>query len=797
MGLDGQSSSGEQRFGVMLRHYRALAGMSQEALAQRAGLSRRGIADLERGARNSPYPDTARRLADALQLGPEDRDEFMAACGRDPRAARYSLPIEPSPIVGRQPELADLDVRARTSRLLTLTGPGGVGKTRLALELARELAAVHRDGAVLVDLAPVVDGAIVSATVAATLGVIPPTVERVREHLHSKQLVLVLDNCEHLVSQCALLVDELLRDAADLRVLATSREPLRIPGETVWVVPPLTIGDSVAFLSRQAQAAGAPAFSSDEANVVRHICRQLEGLPLAIELAAAHVPALGVAQVAELLADRLDFLARGARNAPPRHRTLRAALDWSFTLLDPTEQRVMTRLASFKGGWTLDAACDVCVDDELSRGVVVVALEGLVEKSLVTVEDTGGGRRYRFLETVHEYAAVHLGGAADADIIRDRHAAYFLTLAGEGSATRLGIPYPGDMKGLRGEIANLRVALQWFLEGERLETGLNMCQVLSGFWLAQGFLLEGEEWFSRYLERADELTSPAVAAGLYSWGRIAEYGGDLDRALGLIERSRSMSSEFDDRTVWCRATCGVGDLMLHRSKYIEAIELYESALRAADTAGGLAEKAQAMLSLSRATRLMGDSQHAALLLEQALALQRQRGDRWGVAYALNEMAMHARRDGRLDEALRLLEESHVLWRQSGTRMGERASVMNLALVSLELGRVRRAAELSRQGLELSQEIGETGSAASVRCLEIAAQTLGGLGAMATAVQLIAAAADRRSQLDVPRPPMEESEILRLLSAAQAQLGKLDEAPVLDVRDAIELAVDELMKYLES
>lgn len=809
MGLDERSSGSRQRFGVVLRRYRALAGMSQEALAQQAGLSRRGIADLERGARNSPYPDTARRLADALKLSSVNRDEFMAACRRDTSGSsvRYSLPIELSPIVGRQTELAELAGLASTSRLLTLTGPAGVGKTRLALELAAELEPSYRDGAVLVDLAPVADDSIVAATVAATLGLIPApgqtASERVREHVHSRQLALVLDNCEHLLTACAELVDGLLRDAAGLRILATSREPMRIHGETVWVVRPLNKSDAVALLSRQAQAAGAADFTRDEADIVSQVCGRLEGLPLAIELAAAHIPALGVTQVAELLADRLDFLARGRRDAPPRHRTLRAALDWSFALLDTTEQRVMSRLASFSGGWNLDAARDVCAYGDISRAAVVTALEGLIEKSVVAVEDAAGERRYRFLETIREYAAERLADAVDAATVGDRHAQHFVDLAEAGASTRLGIRYPSEVGRLRLETANLRGALRWLLQGERLDAGLELCQALSGFWLSQGFLLEGEEWFGRFLDRAGRRPSPAVAAGLYSWGRLAEYRGDLDQALELIERSRSMSSTIDDKTVWSRACCGLGDLVLHHSKYAEALELYQSAAETADSAGSEPERAQAMLGLARVTGLMGDPQQSMSWLEQALILERHLGDRWGVAYVLNEMGLQARRAGRLDEALTVLEESHVLWRQSGTRMGERAGVMNLALVTLELGRVERAAELARNSLELSQEISDTGSTASVRCIEVAAQALGGLGATATAVRLIATATKRRSQLDAPRPSTEETEISRLLGGARDRLAESEFDAAwsgghdLTIRDAVGLAAEKLTECLET
>ena len=341
--------------------------------------------------------------------------------------------LEPAPIVGRRAELGEAGRLAAAGRLLTLTGPPGIGKSRLALELAHRTESEYRDGAVAVDLAPVPDATFVAVTVATAVGArLSPgraAAEIVREHVHARQLLLVLDNCEHLVTACAQLADALLRDAPGVRILTTSRESLRIHGEVVWAVPPLTAEDAAALLTREALAAGASAFTSDELDLIRDLCVSLEGIPLAVQLAAARVPALGIAQVAELLDDRLGFLAGRSRVDPPRHRTMRAALDWSFQLLNPTEQRVMARLATFAGGWNLEAARDVCGRGGISHIAVMEALEGLVEKSVVGVEDSSGDRRYRFLETVREYATERLEAGSEVVATRDRHAAYFLALS--------------------------------------------------------------------------------------------------------------------------------------------------------------------------------------------------------------------------------------------------------------------------------------------------------------------------------------------------------------------------------
>ena len=810
MGQRGDGARGEQRFGDVLRHYRAVAGLTQEGLAERAGLSRRGIADLERGARRFPYPDTARRLADALDLDSTNRALFMLA-SRSERSGdlwpRYTLPLEPAPIVGRQAELREAGRLAAAGRLLTLTGPPGIGKSRIAFELAHRTESEYRDGAVAVDLAPVPDDTFVSVTVATALGArMTPgraAAEIVREHVHARQLLLVLDNCEHLVSACAQVADAMLRDAPDVRILITSRESLRIHGEVVWAVPPMTAEDAAALLTREALAAGASAFTSDELESIRDLGARLEGVPLAIQLAAARVPALGVAQVAKLLDDRLGFLAGGSRVDPPRHRTIRAALDWSFHLLDPAEQMVMARLAVFVGGWSLEAAQDVCGQGEISDIAVMEALEGLVEKSVVGVEDTTGDRRYRFLETVREYASERLEAANEVASTRDRHAAYFLAILEVDASTRLGIRYPGDPVRLRLEHANLRAALQWLLDTGRFDAGLSLCQAVSGFWLSQGFLVEGEEWFARFLDRPDLSLSSEVAAGLCSWGRLSEYAGDLDGALERFQRSRTVSSDLGDLTVWARACCGLGDLALHHNDYAQALDVFTAAAEAAHTVGSTPEEAQALLGLGRVTSLMGDAQLSKVWMERALTLLRQLGDRWGVAYVLNERGQQALREGEPERARTLLEECHVLWRQSGTRMGERAAIMNLALVSLELGAIHRATELALESLELTREIGDDASTTHVRCIEIGAQTLGALGARSTAVLLTAAATQRREALDAPRPPIEQPEISRLLDRVSQGLDRpafeaaWTSGLALPINIAIDLAVTELTSGMQA
>ena len=464
VGVDAGSTDGRTGFGDLLRRHRRRVGLSQEALAEIAGLSRRGIADLERGARRFPYPDTVRRLADALGLDPGDRELFVHACRPSPRAKRrHVLPIEPTPMVGRDRELAHVIRLAEGSRLLTLTGTGGIGKTRLATGLAHRTESQFADGAVIIDVTLVGDVPDAFHTaVARGLGVLCPPgdslADSVLRYLESKHLLLVLDNCEHVAEGCAELASVLLRACVGVNLVVTSREPLRIPGETVWVVPPMAADESVILFVQRARAAGAADMrTARDLELVAEIAHRLEGVPLAIELTVARVPSLGLPHVALQLSDRLGFLSHGGRLGAPRHQTLRAAFDWSWELLTPTEQLLFARLAVFAGGWTVEAAQEVCAGTGLSATDVVDGLAGLVEKSLVLTADHDEQRRFRLLDTLREYARERLAGFGNEEEVAARHAQYFRQVADDGAATRLGLHYPADAAMLHREIGRAHV----------------------------------------------------------------------------------------------------------------------------------------------------------------------------------------------------------------------------------------------------------------------------------------------------------------------------------------------------
>jgi predicted ATPase/transcriptional regulator with XRE-family HTH domain len=444
-------------FGELLRRHRLAAGLTQQNLAERAGLSEHGIQKLERGV-TRPYRDTVQRLLSALRLGPEDAASFRAAGEPVPRHSslhaeppdstrRNNLPIALSRFVGREHELVAVTGRLVSARLLTLTGIGGCGKTRLALEVARGVVPNFAGGVWLVELGPLADPKLVPQQVGATVGVREnsnqPLTTALAAAVADRTMLLVLDNCEHLLQASAVLVDALLRACPNLQILATSREPFGIAGEVAWRVPSLVVPDpehavSVAeieespavelFLDRATSAQ--PRFRLTERNAaaVAQICQRLDGIPLALELAAARVEALTPQQLADRLDQRFRLLTGGSRVALPRQQTLQATLDWSYDLLSKPERRLFERLAVFAGHWTLEAAEAVCAGGGLAAQDVLDLLARLVRKSLVVATEAADGvERYRLLETVREYARQKLltRGAAETTAVRERHATFY------------------------------------------------------------------------------------------------------------------------------------------------------------------------------------------------------------------------------------------------------------------------------------------------------------------------------------------------------------------------------------
>jgi tetratricopeptide (TPR) repeat protein len=365
------------------------------------------------------------------------------------------------------------------------------------------------------------------------------------------------------------------------------------------------------------------------------------------------------------LTERLRVLTSGSRLDAPRHQTLRAAIDWGYWLLSDAERCLFERLSVFAGGFEAEAIGPVCDGD-------VDVLADLVAKSLVVAEPRNGSVRYRLLETLREYAAARLEGSGQASAVRRRHVRYFRALAEKGQVTRRGVRYARNMDLVSREYDNLRAALSTVLASGELEEGLAICQALGGFWLSQGHLDEGTEWLRRFLERPERLTPDGLAQSLYTDGRIAEYQGALDRARHQFELSLSVARQHRREEHAARALFGLGDVAVHEADLDRAYAWFDEGLPLARATGLLPETAEALVSLARIDALRGQQARARQRGEEALLIQRQLGDAWGIAYVLNELGSQARHAGDLERAHLMLEQAHALWRTSGSRMGQRS-----------------------------------------------------------------------------------------------------------------------------
>ncbi len=476
---------------------------------------------------------------------------------------QHNLPAPRSSFVGREQGMFELKRELATTRLMTLTGAGGSGKTRLALEMARGLVEAYPDGVWLVELAPLSEEALVPKAVAEALEVperpAEPIADTLADVLGDRRLLLVVDNCEHLIEAAAGLVDRLLDSCPRLRILATSREGLGVEGEARWPVPPLSVPErgrtpsseklegyeSVRLFVERARERD-PSFSLRPPNAlaVADICRMLEGIPLAIELAAARVGTLSLEQISERLKDALGLLTRGGRTAVPRQRTLKGTLDWSYDLLSEPERGLFRRLSTFAGGWTLEASEAVGSGEGVEEGEVLDLLSGLVEKSMVVTKGSDkGGVRYRLLEPVRQYALERLEESGEAEAAKRAHAEYFLALSEEAEPELLGPREAEWYDRLEEEHDNIRAALSRALEGADPELGLRLAGAIWWFWHRHGHLREGLRWLEGALAKEGGASAIARAKALGGIGWMAFGLGDLERAKALHKESLALSEE--------------------------------------------------------------------------------------------------------------------------------------------------------------------------------------------------------------------------------------------------------------
>jgi predicted ATPase/transcriptional regulator with XRE-family HTH domain len=740
-------------FGALLRRYRLAAGLTQESLAEKASLGIRSIQDLESGL-HRPRHESVQQLVRALALAGNQRTQFEAAGQPAPRrrtelasasatipapprqVRRTNLPTPWTSFVGRDQELLEVQELLRGTPLLTLSGPGGCGKTRLAVQLGHVVRDDYPDGVWLADLAPLADPALVAYTVATVLDVVLGPAETILATLAaavgSKRLLLILDNCEHLIQACAELAEQILHAAPKVRILATSREPLRADGETVYRVPSLATppveqnltvdaasqyGAVRLFVDRARSVR--PSFALSAANVaaVAQICVRLDGIPLALELAAARVGSLPVEQIAGRMSDRFRLLTAGRRTSLPRQQTLQATVDWSHDLLAEREQILFRRLAVFAGGWTLDAAEAVCseriefggsgVSGPIPREAVLDLLLGLVDKSLVLVEEHDGEVRYRLLETLRQYAHERLLQSGQEDDLKEAHAAFFLTVAEQKAADDWGGQDQSYYDQLEVEHDNLRAALQWFADRGDLGRGLQLSSTLVGFWFVRGHVAEGQRWLDCHLRRSEGASSVPRAMGLEMAGLLAYSRGDLDVAAAFARQSVAMFRELGDRRRGANCLNLLGIIARNQCSYSEAVAALEEGLQIHREYDDQFYIAQDLFQLGAVARQQSELARARSLLEDSLSIQRMIGPPRSVGIVLFHLGLVAANEGDDAGAQSLYEQSVALMRQVKDKFHQAFLLEAFANLSVGQGRLRRGAHLSGAADALRQQIGST------------------------------------------------------------------------------------------
>jgi predicted ATPase/transcriptional regulator with XRE-family HTH domain len=842
--MDGNAS-----FGYWVRRQRKALDLTQAELARRVGCAEGTIRMIEADARR-PSRQIATRLAEQLAIAPADRTIFIQSARAELGANRLgppvtfnrrrtNLPSQPTPLIGRAREVAQVCAMLRTPdvRLVTLTGPGGVGKTRLALQATVELLDDFADGICVVNLAPITDAGLLASVIAQTLDIREaagrPLLDQLKDFLHDKHLLLLLDNFEQIVI-AATMVADLLATCPRLTVLVTSREVLHLRGEKELSLPPLALPDLKRLppLTALAQYAAVELFiarardvqhdfvvNDQSAPMVAEICHRLDGLPLAIELAATRIKVLTPQALLEQLGDRLKLLTGGARDLPSRQQTLRNTLDWSYHLLDVGEQIVFRRLGVFVGDRALEAVEAVCRADDERPHAVLDELAALVDKSLLRqAARVDGAPHFVMLETIRAYALEQLEVHGEAEALRQRHAGYYLTLAETAAPQLHGANQLQWLDRLETEHDNVRAALAWsqatadsHLTGsaEAAELGLRLAGALARFWFVRGYWSEGRSWLAGALVRGDA-APPLVRATALNWlGYLESEAGDSASARTHYQASLAIGRSMGDRPTIATALRGLGLCALMQSMRdfgnvealleeslalfqelrdtwnigigLHALGVLAQRQRAYDQANVLLEESLALfrhlhdnryitlllLKLGMNARLQGEYARAESYLEECLALAAQLGDRPIRAEALNILGNLARNQGDYARAAACYDESLALCRDLGDLFQIVSVLQDQGYLAQQQGDQARAAVLLRESLAGCREIDYQW--VSIWCLAGLGRVAVAQGRAEHATRLLGATAALFEIYDPAMDPVDRADCERSIGAARAQL----------------------------
>lgn len=846
------TDAGSISFGEWLKQQRHARDLTQEQLGDFAGCSFETIRKIEKGRRRA-----SRHMVEALgrylRIPPEELSAVMqlARLGSDatdaityilpphiadgqvsqpPLRASAGLPAWRTTFIGREHErvqVRDL-LEQPEMRLLTLIGPPGIGKTRLSFQVADALVGHFQDGVSHVFLSPVTDPALVCQAIAQALGVKEapnqPLEHTLVDHLRDKHMLLLLDNFEQVIP-AGPLVGRLLAECPRLTVLVSSRTALRVYGEHQFPVPPLSLPDSdtrqppsfeelaqseaVELFTQRSQAVK-PNFmlTADNAPIVAEICRQLDGLPLAIELAAARSKVLAPKALLARLSSRLNLLTAGMQDLPPRQQTLRGAIAWSYDLLNEEERALFRRMSVFAGGRTLEAVEVVCNAKEDLKTDVLDLVTSLMDKSLLRpVEETGEPRFY-MLWTIREYGLECLVDAAEEGVTKSSHAEYFLDLAEDAEPLLKGPGQAVWLNRLEDEHGNLRVALEWSQKTD-VQTFARLASALWRFWYVRGYLSEGRGWLDAVREVDGSLPTPLRAKVRYGAGAMAvnqgeyqlaeklfneslamfrELGdkigisdcinnlgilatnqGDYARAIDLFDRSLVLRREVGDKRIIAGTLNNMANLAIIRGDYDQACAFLEEALEIFETSGELTVRAILLNNLGRAVLNQGDYEAARALFKKSLSIKQELGDKEGIASSLNRLGVVARCEGDYEQAQSLLEESLDLFRELGEKEGIAMVLNNLGQIAREQERYVEARALHEDSLFILQVLGD--KMAIAVCLLGLADTARAEGRPERAVRLLGAIDSMLKAAGAVLEPTDRNEYDRNVASTREVLGE--------------------------
>jgi len=757
--------------------------------------------------------ELTRALYERLKAGAELIETGSIHLNYDKRieSPKTNLPTPLTSFVGRENEVREVLNSLDSHRLVTLTGPGGVGKTRLAIQTSNQMLNDFKNGVWWVELAPLTDEALIPQVVAQALGVrespTQPLTESLITYLQEKKLLLVLDNCEHLIDACAQLAHDLLIQCANLRILATSREAMDIMGEFEYSVQPLTLPiserlslvdllieyEGIRLFVERANSKSGFKLTDQNAPAVFHICRQLDGIPLAIELAAARTKTLTIDQIAERLNDRLNLLTQGNRTALPRHQTLRALIDWSYDLLSEEEQALFRRLAVFVGGWTLEGARAVFSDALVDENRISKVISLLVDKSLVIVQKQGGEVHYQMLETIRQYGEEKLRMKGEIIETRNRHLEFFFQLAEQARPELVSSKQSAWLSIMDADYGNFRSALEWAMETNPARA-LQLAAALGQYWEIRGFINEGRFAIEKALQQANNAPREARAIGFQWEGRLAARQGDYVRAKAPLEKSLELWRELGDKRGLANSLRFLGNVDSVQGEYALAQISYEESLVLLREIGDKRGIASVMSNLGTAALGKGDHLSARHYGEESVAIFRELEDKFSLVMALNNLGVVAEEQGDNFAARRFYEESIAISRDLREKSFVVYPLNGLAHVYYLQGDLSNAQHYYRESLVISQEIGE--KRAIVYCLEGFAKVTARQGNAKNAANLFGAANALRQAIGVPLDPSELAEIDQDVSATRELLNDQtfdsawEEGLAMSMEQAIEFALRE-------